>query len=678
MIAALTLQPTWILIQAAFLLLGSTSLWLGARFIAKLPKATFLRSIFAYLLIVILTLAIFFLSQFSFLHLVSDPNLAQIPSLHIQIASYMVGLIDILLILIFSWLIIKFFFKASLFETILAWLPTLAMIPIAVFISLILFPLLAPRQPDIIVSYETTRALAPLKPDGTVDYIAVMNRDYSQAVTAENNAAILLLQALGPEALDDEYRDALLRALGMSDLPEQGNYLTTFADYAFEHLPADETQDADNAYAPSFPAPSIMPPFPMPPGPPMAYNSSFPTAVENALKDLEKARSRPWTSDEFPLIAQWLKANQKPLDHAAAASRRSRYYVPFLPSQESPGLFGLGESPSLCYAHSPNAIPIWLNELLAARAMLNLGAGNIQAAQTDLLTLHRLARLRGERPDIEDRLSAYGLDRVACTADYALAASKSLNARQAREYLASLRALPPISSLWEIFDTQDRYQILETITAYHQDLSTGEESYLDYEPMDYLTPIPQLPIDVNPTLQLMNQWFDLSLQLVRADIPPEERRRSQAALNDLNELADRFDHRGPAFSCKTILSTTLYGIILGPKAACQRLTYVTKHVLARAHTPSLDAIIETKKAVMRFHLNQICFALTAHRFDHDRYPDNLQALCPQYLPRILNSPFTGDPLDYHLEGNGYILFFTGHSADSWDDILIDTSGQTTE
>lgn len=52
-------------------------------------------------------------------------------------------------------------------------------------------------QIELRVSPETTVVTGPLNPDGTVDYVAAFNAELSQGVTPENNAAVLLLRALG-------------------------------------------------------------------------------------------------------------------------------------------------------------------------------------------------------------------------------------------------------------------------------------------------------------------------------------------------------------------------------------------------------------------------------------------------------------------------------------------------
>ena len=80
------------------------------------------------------------------------------------------------------------------------------------------------KSTKIILSPETTRILEPLNPDGTVNYLEAINSRYSKGVTPENNAAILLLQLVGPEILPGEIRDTALKRLGIAELPQEGKY----------------------------------------------------------------------------------------------------------------------------------------------------------------------------------------------------------------------------------------------------------------------------------------------------------------------------------------------------------------------------------------------------------------------------------------------------------------------
>ena len=59
-------------------------------------------------------------------------------------------------------------------------------------------PKAAVPSPKITISKETTWFTEPLRSDGFVDYLEAVNRHFSKDITAENNACVLLYQAMGP------------------------------------------------------------------------------------------------------------------------------------------------------------------------------------------------------------------------------------------------------------------------------------------------------------------------------------------------------------------------------------------------------------------------------------------------------------------------------------------------
>ncbi|HEX6984935.1 MAG TPA: hypothetical protein VF170_06140, partial [Planctomycetaceae bacterium] len=60
-----------------------------------------------------------------------------------------------------------------------------------------------------------------VRPDGTVDYVAALNDEWSEGVTPENNAAVPLARAFGPAVVAPEAREAYFGRLGIEP-PEAG------------------------------------------------------------------------------------------------------------------------------------------------------------------------------------------------------------------------------------------------------------------------------------------------------------------------------------------------------------------------------------------------------------------------------------------------------------------------
>ncbi len=62
---------------------------------------------------------------------------------------------------------------------------------------------------------ETTLITEPLDDDGYVDFVAAINHEWSDGVTPENNAAVLIWTALGAEPLPETHREDFFRLLGI-------------------------------------------------------------------------------------------------------------------------------------------------------------------------------------------------------------------------------------------------------------------------------------------------------------------------------------------------------------------------------------------------------------------------------------------------------------------------------
>ena len=65
---------------------------------------------------------------------------------------------------------------------------------------------------DLILSKETTYITEPLDELGYPNYAAALNERMSQGVTPENNAAVLVMKAVGPKDIPTEQREAFFQS----------------------------------------------------------------------------------------------------------------------------------------------------------------------------------------------------------------------------------------------------------------------------------------------------------------------------------------------------------------------------------------------------------------------------------------------------------------------------------
>ncbi|HXE52077.1 MAG TPA: hypothetical protein VN541_03640, partial [Tepidisphaeraceae bacterium] len=209
--------------------------------------------------------------------------------------------------------------------------------------------------------YDTTRITSPLLDNGRIDYLAAIETNFSRGVTSENNAAPLLFEAFGREALPKtQPPDGITSRLGMAHLPEKGNYYACWQDFA--KAPGE-------------------PPAPM-------------------TWDLTKPET--WPAADSPKTLAWLKANEKPLQLIEQATGRARLFIPF----------DGGNRPVLLISVLlPHVRPLRDSSLaLLVRARVRLNSGQLDGCREDLLAAHRLARLISQQATLVERAFAYQLE----------------------------------------------------------------------------------------------------------------------------------------------------------------------------------------------------------------------------------------------------------------------------
>ncbi len=278
----------------------------------------------------------------------------------------------------------------------------------------------------ITISKATTGLTEPLRGNGYVDYLTVLNQRFGQGVTPENNAAALFWKAVGPAEIRPEDRPRYFQMLGIPALPEKGA--------CFANLDKYLTRSKDSTRHP--------------------YGKLKGKTVESSLALLHPAMKRPWSKAEFAELAAWIEANEKPLSLVAEASRRPRRYDPLFTEKE--GILSVILLPAVLQYHDAA-------ETLLARAMLRVGEAKPAAAWQDLLTCHRLARLIGQGPTLADILTAVDLDGQACAGDQALLQAAKLSAAELAKMRDDLKSLSPLPKVVDRIDATERFVFLDGI-----------------------------------------------------------------------------------------------------------------------------------------------------------------------------------------------------------------------
>ena len=268
------------------------------------------------------------------------------------------------------------------------------------------------------VSYDTTRLMGPVSKDGGINYVRALNQLAHRGVTSKNDAAVLLIKAVGPKLFPAEvwYDKDILWQLDMQPFETNASRLIPLADWLRKR--------------------------PLPENP----NRYSRWRLELNL------RSHPWTATRYPVLAQWMQANREPLALFASAVKRPRYYVPL----ESPDR-------GLIHARVPLLRPLsFLVQVAAMRGMMLLGQGDAEGAVRWANRINRLAILVAQSPDVVSYLLGIRFESVAMRMDQAAANSDELSAKQLGALLNSIETLPSLPSLAEALNDQ-RYAGLSMI-----------------------------------------------------------------------------------------------------------------------------------------------------------------------------------------------------------------------
>ena len=135
-----------------------------------------------------------------------------------------------------------------------------------------------------------------------MDYLAALNERYSQGVTPENNAAVLLLQAVGPEKHQRAIPRAVLQDARSYAVAGEGAVLRAVHGRISNRKTAASEPPMDGLRVGRL--------------------------GESPRENRDRITERPWSKEDSPIAAAWLEENQKQIDLVVAATNRPRYYFP--------------------------------------------------------------------------------------------------------------------------------------------------------------------------------------------------------------------------------------------------------------------------------------------------------------------------------------------------------------
>ena len=414
---------------------------------------------------------------------------------------------------------------------------------------------------------------------------------------------MLFWRASGPKPVEKEIRDRFFRLLGVPVPPGQGDYFVRFLYHIQRNGDLSDSQ------------------------------------LDKLAEQLLIAGRRPWSRDQFPEIASWLVANEKPLAIVTEGAKRQEFFSPLVSSGEPPFM-----SASLPGVQGHRSYVNALN----ARAMLRLKGGDAKGAWRDILTCHRIARLGSHGPTLVQYMVGIALDGITGEADLAFIEYAHLNAKQSMSRLRDIQSLPAFPDLAERFNTSSRFLFLDATIA----TARGKRKWLmeiwpPNDVVDFLGPLEMtVGVDWNAALRVGNQQCD---NIVSALGKPNWRESDKAT----REIVERW------------LETAKKGkldpqTLKAAKNGQQVAGEAVGRLLFLSIFPAVGAANQHRYRTMQSSANlRIAFALACYRAKHNRYPVRLEELSPAFLKRIPKDVFTGEELRYRRQADGYLLYSVG-------------------
>lgn len=435
----------------------------------------------------------------------------------------------------------------------------------------------------------------PRLPDGRIDYLEILNQQLSEGVTTENNSVVLLLQALGPEIVEDLDQEDFLGRLGLMEFPADGPML------ASKRLLEDRDPDGDEELA---------------------------------------VTSRPWTKSEFPAWAEFLEQNRQALALVQDAALRPRYYYPRLVSM--PKANARPTCQVLCAVLDlPNQLRT-VARLFEARALNHIAEGNMAEAIEDLKTIHRLACKLSQTASLIEFMLAAGVDGIANDANLCLLESGQMTQQQIDDYRKFLKDNVLTFEMPRRFETE-RLMFLDVVQDIaHFGPEIGQQILFD-EPPELVTQA-MTSVDWEVVVKSVTQYDEIGEAWEIAD--------DRIRLKRLGEIDNTRFNEDDNLPGDLATLVTL-------EDSESRSRAIGRFLMRALATESLTIGAFELRTITHRELLDLALVLESWRLRNGQFPDKLQQLVTVYADRFPIDRFSGDSLVYQPGPEGYRLYSIG-------------------
>jgi hypothetical protein len=526
---------------------------------------------------------------------------------------------------------------------------------------------------DQVVSEETAWLIEPLAEDGLVDYHAHLQSKLSAGVTEENNAARVIFQAVGAQALPAGVRDRVWQRLGLDPAAADTDAYTDLVDFADDYPPEDlppGLQISDEARKRMIELKNKI----------REQIDTYGLADEKVIAEylearegslagamseqLEAATTKLWDEQDYPQLAQWLGEVSGVLDQVLQATARERFYLPMVDFGEK----GPANLVSTCRV--PRELMQELGLALLARSMRK-DREDWNARAADIVAVHRLGRLVLQNWSMASTEAGMLLDHSAARTALALATLPESKPTFLGDFQQRLAGIEPAGPLAPHYHQGVRLMTLDYVNLVWR----GRSSFGQAIPEEQLAQQRAL-IDWNQARREFNDWFDRLMEIARIEDAAKRK-----------EAAESFDERLEARLTETARLDRERQSLWGRLSALVNSREEQRKGLTRSFTDSMiggahmllsrrwGLINAGQESEARRALAQLTAAVRRRQAATGRYPERLDTLTEDYIASVPVDPFTGQAMHYKRTDTGFLLYSVGvdladNGGDEQEDLVV--------
>lgn len=459
------------------------------------------------------------------------------------------------------------------------------------------------------ISAKTTYITEPLNERGQVDYLSALNQRFFQGIPPEENLLGLLYEVLGMDEDYSEYEESLKLGLGdavdWSKVPAQRRWIPL--DEVGWRLIIDELDEEDSEDDPE--EEELLP-----------------------AEAIRRACLAPFQEDDFPWIAAHLREQTDVLRDCFRFQERQKCDIPYVSlSPEFHGITGYSMLDKHDVCKFVLASDLSLPQDLCAFAMWKLGEGDTETALSALLTAWHLCEVLLASPDyyIYEFVSIKLRNTV-----YPAFASLALNEEIPASFKSALR-----SRLQKGLPKQDHDAIVLSFRLFNLDYleNIGRNSRLHEFPDTLFDLVYGLPADSNIAMLMLNDWLN---QRQEADALPDLAAYEQRILEIDEKFLDPnhgYFNQSPGDLFKMLLGGQTY-------RGRKRWSWYSDFFEAMMPLRHTQRELETRHAAVVQLL-----AIGEFQAQHNKLPQALADLVPEFLPELPLDPYTQQPFLYEAD-----------------------------